>query len=404
MSAQKTLLILGGSRYIMPVIEAAHELGCRVVTCDYLPDNYAHRFADEYVNASIIDKDAILQVAKDVKADGITSFAADPGVVTAAYVAEQLDLPFQGSYESVCILQNKDRFRSFLREHGFNCPQAFRFSSIDEAMAKADELPYPVIAKPTDSAGSKGVTRVDVPENLAAAVAHALDFSLSGGCIVEQFIEKSGASSGADAFISNGIFTCVSFTDQLFDLTGRNPYVPAAYLIPSSMSACHQHELVNDLQRLATLLGLRDGIYNIESRVGVDGRSYIMEVSPRGGGNRLSETLREITGVDLIKAGVLASLGMPVGDLALPECIDGYWYQQMFHSEVPGVFKGLWYADGFKERHVVDEQLWIGLGDKVEPFDSAGFAFGSILLRFDQESDRQSFLDKPTSFFQARVS
>ena len=382
MSAQKTLLILGGSRYIMPVIEAAHDLGCRVVTCDYLPDNYAHRFADEYVNASIIDKDAILQVAKDIKADGITSFAADPGVVTAAYVAEQLGLPFQGSYESVCILQNKDRFRGFLREHGFNCPEAFRFSSIDEAMAKADELPYPVIAKPTDSAGSKGVTRVDVPENLAAAVARALDFSLSGGCIVEQFIEKSGASSDADGFTIDGRFECVSFTDQLFDASGNNPYVPAAYLMPCSMERCYQTELTSDLQRLADLLGLGSGIYNIETRVGTNGKPYIMELSPRGGGNRLAEMLRHASGVDLISASVLAALGMPVRDVHMP-VYDGFWYQQMLHSEAPGTFDGMWYAPGFKEEHVKEEQLWISEGAKVEAFDSANYAFGSIFLEFD---------------------
>ncbi|MFR3450947.1 MAG: hypothetical protein ACLTSX_04230 [Collinsella sp.] len=101
----KTLLLLGGARYALPVIKAAHDLGARVVTCDYLPDNYAHAFADEYVNASIVDREAILRVAKDVHADGVMSFAADPGVVSAAYAAEKLNLPFQGSYEAVATLQ-----------------------------------------------------------------------------------------------------------------------------------------------------------------------------------------------------------------------------------------------------------------------------------------------------------
>ena len=87
----KTLLLLGGARYALPVIKAAHDLGARVVTCDYLPDNYAHAFADEYVNASIVDREAILRVAKDVHADGVMSFAADPGVVSVSYT--HLTLP-----------------------------------------------------------------------------------------------------------------------------------------------------------------------------------------------------------------------------------------------------------------------------------------------------------------------
>ena len=116
----KTLLLLGGARYAIPVIDAAHGLGARVVTCDYLPDNYAHRFSDGYVNASIVDEGAGLAAAESVHADGIMSFAADPGVVSAAYAAERLGLPFQGSYEAVSLLQDKERYRSFLRDNGFN--------------------------------------------------------------------------------------------------------------------------------------------------------------------------------------------------------------------------------------------------------------------------------------------
>ena len=119
-SNKRKLMILGGSRYAIPVIDKAHELGCYVITCDYLPDNIAHKYSDEYCNISIIDKEAVLQKAKELKIDGITSFACDPGVVTAAYVAEKMGLPFQGSYESTCILQDKGLFRKFLKDNGFN--------------------------------------------------------------------------------------------------------------------------------------------------------------------------------------------------------------------------------------------------------------------------------------------
>ena len=107
----KKLMLLGGSRYLLPVIEAAHKLGCYVITCDYLPDNYAHKYADEYCNVSIIDKEAVLEAAQRLQIDGIMSFACDPGVVTAAYVAEKMGFPFQCSYESACILQDKGLFR-----------------------------------------------------------------------------------------------------------------------------------------------------------------------------------------------------------------------------------------------------------------------------------------------------
>ena len=100
----KKLLLLGGSRYLLPAIKAAHDLGVYVITADYLPDNYAHQFSDEYHNVSIIDRDAVLKLAEDLNIDGIMSYATDPGVVVAAYVADKLGLP-TSPVKSVAILQ-----------------------------------------------------------------------------------------------------------------------------------------------------------------------------------------------------------------------------------------------------------------------------------------------------------
>ena len=110
----KKLMILGGSRYALPVIRAAHELGVYVITADYLPDNIAHKYSDEFCNVSIVEKDLVLQKARELNIDGITSFACDPGVITAAYVAEKMGLPSCGPYKSVFLLQNKGLFRKFL--------------------------------------------------------------------------------------------------------------------------------------------------------------------------------------------------------------------------------------------------------------------------------------------------
>lgn len=386
----KKLLVLGGSRYVLPVIEAAHQLDCEVVTCDYLPGNVAHRYSDGYRNVSIVDKDAVLATAEELRVDGIMSFAADPGVVSASYAAEKLGLPFQGSHEAVCVLQDKKRFRSFLRSNGFNCPEVHVFSSAADALSAADGITYPVIAKPTDSAGSKGCSRVDGPSELANAVEYALSFSSGGACIVEQFLEKASPSSDADAFAIGGKFECVSFTSQLFDDIAPNPYTPAAYAMPAAMPQWAQSELVSELQRLSDLLQLRDGVFNVETRLATDGKPYIMEVSPRGGGNRLSEMLRYASGVDLVRASVQAALGEAAEDVRMPE-YDGCWYQLMLHSSNGGVFRGVEYAPGFREAHVAEEQFWVDEGSKVEGFSSANFAFGSVMMRFDSGADLERF-------------
>lgn len=384
------MMLLGGLRYLLPVIEAAHAQGYYVITCDYLPDNIAHRYSDEYCNVSIVDKEAVLAAARKLEIDGILSFAVDPGVVTAAYVQQQMGLP-GNPYESVCILQNKDRFRAFLAEHGFNVPKARGFGSLEEALAARDWYPWPVIVKPTDSAGSKGVTRVDGPEGLEEALAAAFAHSLSGRVIVEEFIEKRGCSSDSDCFSVDGQLKFVSFSAQRFDEHAAGPYVPAAYSWPSSMNMREESELTSELQRLITLLNLRTSIYNVETRVGTDGKPYIMEVSPRGGGNRLAEMVRFATGVDLITASVRAAVGDEVTGVE-QRPYDGHWAEVVIHAAKDGRFVSLDIDEEFRRAYVRQTDLWVERGDKVSAFRGANDSLGTLVLNFSSEAEMLSAL------------
>ncbi len=400
---QKKLLLLGGLRYLLPVIEAAHKQGYYVITCDYLPDNVAHKYADEYHNVSIIDKESVLRLSKELSIDGIMSFAVDPGVMTAAYVQEQMGLPAFGPYESVCILQNKDCFRSFLAEHDFNVPKAKDFSSLDEALADKDWYPWPCIVKPTDSAGSKGVMRVDTLEELERALRYAFDHSLSKRVIVEEFIEKQGCSSDSDCFSLNGKLKFISFSAQRFDENAVGPYVPSAYSWPSSMNMQQEAELTSEIQRLLSLLKMRTSIYNIETRVGMNGKPYIMEVSPRGGGNRLAEMLRFATGMDLITASVRAAVGDEVG--TIEQCsYDGHWAEIILHADKDGSFVGLDINSEYREKYVRQIDLWVKENDKVLAFKGANNAIGTLVLQFDSKEELEKALKYQDAWLQVKVN
>lgn len=396
MASQKRLLLLGGSRYLLPVIEAAKNLGIYTITCDYLPDNIAHKYSDEYCNVSIIDKDAVLEAAKKMQIDGVMSFACDPGVVTAAYVAEKLELPSCGSYESVCILQNKDRFRKFLADNGFTVPIARGYTGIEEAKKDVGVFNWPVIVKPTDSAGSKGVTKVDAPEKLEASIRYALSFSHSNHFIIEDFIEKKGFSSDTDSFSVDGELKFVSFSSQRFDEKADNPYTPSAYSWPSSISEEHQEELTAEIQRLLKLLKMGTSIYNIEVRESTNGKAYIMELSPRGGGNRLAEMLRYATGIDLITNAVRAAVGMPVEGVE-QKPYNGCWAEVILHSDAAGIFDRLWIAEQIRD-NVIEEDLWIASGDKVGGFSAANEAIGTLVLKFENEGRLQEVMRDLTSY------
>lgn len=376
----KKLMILGGSRYALPVIDAAKKLGIYTITADYLPDNFAHKYSDEYVNVSVIDKEATLNAARSLHIDGIMSFACDPGVTTAAYVAEQMGLPNVGPYESVCILQNKAKFRKFLTEHNFNVPLAKGYNNIDDALRDKNEFNWPVIVKPTDSAGSKGVTKVESPDDLRKSIEYALKFSHCKEFIIEDFIINNGFSSDTDSFSVDGKLKFVSFNCQRFDDSAENPYTPAAYTWPSSMSNEHQEELKDEIQRLICLLGLKTAIYNIETRESINGKAYIMELSPRGGGNRLSECLRYATGVDMITNMVKYSVGMSIEKIE-QQPYNGCWAEIVLHSDKTGVFNYIWISDEIKE-NIVEKDIWVVKGAKIGGFSSANEAIGTLILKF----------------------
>lgn len=378
----KKLLVLGGDHFTIPVVEAAHKQGYYVITCDYLSDNVAHKVSDEYVNFSTTDKEGILEWANNNRIDGIVTFT-DSGVVTTAYVQHHLGLPQIGPLESVEILQNKDRFRKFLADNGFNVPRAKGYTTYEDTLEDVDWYQWPIIVKPVDSAASKGVTRVDVKEKLKDAVEYALQFSASDRFIIEEFIEKEGCSSDSDCFSLNGKLKVVTYSAQRFDENAENPYAPAGFSWPSTFTKEQENYLTSELQRLLNLLRMNTTIYNIESRVGKDGKPYIMEVSPRGGGNRLAEMVRFSTGADMITAAVRAAVGDSVE--ISQKALRGHWAEVIIHSEKTGKFREIIIDKDFHNSYVHHTDLWVSRGDNVDAFTGGNKAIGTIVLSFDDE-------------------
>ena len=402
--AQKKLMLLGGIRYLLPAIEAAHKHGIYVITVDYLPNNIAHKYSDEYHNVSILEKDKekVLALAKELQIDGILSYAVDPGVVTAAYVAEEMGLPFTCSYEAACIMQDKSKFRHFLTEHGFNVPNAKGYSKAEDALKDVDFFNWPVIVKPVDSAGSKGVTRVDDPKDLEAAIAHALDESHNGHFIVQDFLELQGYQSSADCFSVDGEFVYADYSDQLFDKNAENPYTPAIEIWPASMPQEHQDYLTSEIQRLLKLLNCGTGLYNIESRVCKNGKPYIMEVSPRAGGNRIAELQRIGTGIDLIEAEVQKAVDEEMSDITMPR-YDGFYVNYIVHSNQDGIFEEAILDERFKKEHVIEADIRVNPGDHVETFKGANNAIGTLFLHFDNRQQMDEALENQNEWLEVKV-
>ena len=376
---QKKLMLLGGIRYLLPAIEIAHRHGHKVITVDYLPNNIAHKYSDEYHNVSILDKEAVLKLARELHIDGILSYAVDPGVVTAAYVAEKMGLPFSCSYKSACILQDKALFRQYLKDNGFNVPNARGYNKAEDVLKDVDCFNWPVIVKPVDSAGSKGVSRVDHPDELRTAVQNALSESHNGRFIIEDFLEKEGLSSGSESFFVDGELKYNAFYDQYFDNEAANPYTPSAEIWPTDKVQSIQDEIKKELQRLGNLLEFRTGLFNIEWRVCKNGKAYLMEVSPRAGGNRLAEILNYATDVDIIEAEVLKALGEAIPQIHEP-CYKGAYAIWVLHSKESGRFNGL-KIDNSILANILEKEVRVEEGQKVSSFKGANDAMGTLFIK-----------------------
>lgn len=400
---QKKLMLLGGIRYLLPAIEVAHKKDIYVITVDYLPDNIAHKYSDEYYNLSILDKEAVLSLAKNLQIDGILSFAVDPGVVTAAYVAEQMGLPFACSYEAACIFQDKSCFRQFLADNSFNVPNAKGYTNSEDALVDVDYFNWPVIVKPVDSAGSKGVSRVDNPDDLKNAIVYALSESHNGHFIIEDYLEKEGLSSGSESFFLDGKLMYNGFYDQYFDNEAVNPYTPSAECWPSGKPEDILNEVRSELQRLGDLLHISTGLFNVEWRVCKDGKVYLMEVSPRAGGNRLAEMLNYAADVDIIEAEVLKAVGEPVVGIHEPH-YKGSFAIYVLHSEVAGTFEGIEIDPDFEVKHVLEKEIRVPKGTHVEAFTGANQALGTLFLKFIDNNEMHQMLSGVSDSVRVNVS
>jgi biotin carboxylase len=269
-----------------------------------------------------------------------------------------------------------------LAENGFNCPHAKGYNNAEAALKDVDYFEWPVIVKPVDSAGSKGVTKVEDPKNLQQAIDTALASSISKNFIIEDFLEKEGFSVGSESFVVDGKLLYNGFYDQYFNDEATNPYTPSAEVWPSVMKKEYQEEIKSELQRLVTLLGITTGLFNVECRVCKNGKAYLMEVSPRAGGNRLAEMLNYAADVNINEAETRKAVGLSVGSIHEPN-YRGHFAILVLHSDREGIFEGISIEDDFRKKHVIEEEIRVSQGDKIFSFSGANAALGTLFLKFE---------------------
>lgn len=388
----KTLLLLGGSSAQVEAIDKASSFGYHTVLCDYLHDNPGRCHADSFHLVSTTDKEAVLAVAREECIDGVVAYSSDPAAPTAAYVADKLGLPGV-PYATARAFCEKHLFRRWLQERGFNTPSSIAVRSVDSrAEGLVSTLRLPVIIKPADSSGSKGVTVVRDHAGITPALTEAARFSRNGMLVAEEFVERDHPYViEAEVFVVDGEVTSWGLINSVRD-EEANPLLPAGYTYPLDQSKTRKAIVRREVSRLVRESGVSCGAFNIEMVIDADDRLFFLDAGPRNGGNMLPRFISMISGKDLVGATIRAAMGDMAGvNVSLDGEEGGFWGLGVLHSACSGYFAGTCYSETAKAA-LVEEYVQKTPGDDVSRFERCNDLVGLSFFKFSTKDEMDSVM------------
>lgn len=367
------MLIAGGGYADIPLIHAAQSLGYHVITSGNRESDLGHRESDQYCPGDFSDPAAMLRIAKEQEINAICACCNDFSALSAAYVAEQMGLPGHDPFETALIIHHKDRYRAFAESNGIPTPKAYGYSDFDSALGALDKLELPVIIKPVDLTGGKGITRVNSPEEFKPAIERAFAISKRKRIVVEEFI--MGTRHGFSAFIRHGK-VAFHFTDN--EHYHLSPYLVSAASTPTLAPKRAIDDLIRQTERICELLTLKDGIFHVQFILREE-RPYIIEICRRAPGDLYIELVRHATGAPYAEWIVGACCGRLISEvrqMSVQRCMT----RHCLMADTVGTFAGFDF-DADVEHRIVDRLIWAKAGDQVH--DAMIHKFGIVFVEHE---------------------
>lgn len=313
----KKILIIGAGFLQDFVIRKAKAMGYETLAVDANPNAVGFKNADRYAVINIVDEKACLEFAKKEKIDGVLTAATDYGVLTASYIAREMQLPGL-RYDVAKLIKNKYRVRKCLYEHQVDdTVQAYE---VDEATNLDDlckKLIFPVMVKPCDGSGSRGASRVDVPEQFEAACRYAMDASITHRAEIESFIV--GGEYGAESIVINGEVHVLGIMRKW--MTKPPYYAELGHAIPTDLTPTVEQRAKNCVQKAIEALGINFGSVNMDLLITHEGKIHIIDVGARMGGNMIGPCIIPYgTGIDYVANMIRNAVGDEVDLRATESC------------------------------------------------------------------------------------
>ena len=307
------ILVLGAGVMQVPALEAARRNGWYLVVADGNPEAFGRELADAFHVVDLKDVDGLLALARGYHDAGSLHGVFTAGTdfsASVAYVAEALGLPGI-PYETALNATDKVRMRRVLADAGVPSPRFCEVSQAEDLDAAAVP-PFPVVVKPVDNMGARGVRRVEREGALGDAVADAIAFSRTGRAIIEEFIE--GPEFSIDALIIDGEMHVCGIADR--DIRFPPHFIEVGHTMPTVYGDREQNEVSDALSAAARALGIRNGAAKGDVFLTDDG-AIVGEVAARLSGGYMSGwTYPYASGVPLTEVGMRIALGLDPGDLS----------------------------------------------------------------------------------------
>lgn len=377
-------LLLGGG---VPQIAAIKELkkrGITVLLADMSENVVARQYADEFYNVSTLDKEGIKNLAVEQKVDFLISVCTDQALQIVAEVSEELGLPCYIDAKTAVNVSKKSYMKKIFTENGVPTSQFVIMETLDTDKIK--HLKYPLIVKPVDSNSSKGVCRINRPEDLKPAFDNAVRISRTKTAIVEEFVE--GDEISVDAYIEDGKAHILCLT-SIYKIPGNNKFVINRARIPALASDDIASQIQVVAQKIADAFGLKNTPMLIQL-ISTGERISVVEFCARTGGGIKFLMIKKESGFDVVKAVIDLTLGEKphVEEYNEPRklTINEFVYCN------PGVLKSLEGFDGLLSDGIINDYKQFkqpgvefgeinGSGDRVAYFSIEGDTLEDVLSR-----------------------
>ena len=396
----KKLLIVGANGHSSPAVWEANDLGCITHVINYDKRAIAKRFAKVAAEVDCYVPDEVLKYAVDNKIDGVFTGWNEVNIFTAEYVAKKLGMPFYGTKEQADMLVTKKAFKDTCRR--FDVPVVPEYfcggaEEFNEDVIKSFE--YPVIFKPTDSGGTRGMTILydGSPEAVRDAYNKAMDASIEKKIIVEKYL-KDTKLTVMDFAVQNGepYFVCMADRITVREAEDRVP-LGFCFMYPSEYIDMAEEQVIESLKTLCRGIGLENCIISFEGMIS-EGKMYVIECQFRYGGTHMDRFVKADSGANLMQMSIEFALtghfdSYDLSKTANPRFKRTYSCQnlQMKHGRITEV-RGL---EEVRALHGVD---WIvqqkDIGDVAPDDGSTARNFAKIGLSGDSRAEVYRLVDK----------